>query len=347
MSDHLVGGADGLGQARGVHAWDSVTLWNRRMYIESVLNDKLNDQVATLRKINKLWASDPVHLRTHLYVPLEACKWQKARDTFTRGPGEGQVTLTANDTRNKGKGKGKGRSIDASPKLVDVEYDAWEDSAREFMPSTNLNYGRGSMDTARVSLDEGQMEEEEVEPNVRILDIVRIPRSQLQFFPKQKPPDPRKSLDSPLRNSHTHLSRRASDQRDGPSISNDLSTLPSPLQPRIPTPSKPVGKVVRLRPPNGFTPGPIAPTAADTFVNRLSSLFTVPPPPPTTSHLFGGRRTSLASANPSKPGSGASSPARSAGGQDVSLELRPRSSFEIPKRNGNIHRTTSESKKFD
>jgi hypothetical protein len=190
------------------------------------------------------------------------------------------------------------------------------------------------------------MEEEEVEPNVSILDIVRIPRSQLQFFPKQKPPDPRKSLDSPLRNSHSHPTRRASDQRDGPSISNDLSTLPSPLQPRIPTPSKPVSKVVRLRPPNGFTPGPITPTAADTFVNRLSSLFTVPPPPPTTSHLFGSRRTSLTSDIPSKARSGASTPAHSTGHQDVSLELRPRSSFEIPKRNGN-HRTTSESKKFD
>ena len=192
------------------------------------------------------------------------------------------------------------------------------------------------------------MEEEELEPNVRILDIVRIPRSRLQFFPKQKPPDSRKSLDSPLRNSHTHVPRRASDQRDGPSISNDLSTLPSPLQPRLPTPSKPVSKVVRLRPPNGFTPAPIVPTAADTFVNRLSSLFTVPPPPPTTSHLFGSRRTSLTSGNPSKAGSGASSPARSAVGQDISLELRPRSSLEIPRRNGSgKNRTPSEIKKFD
>jgi hypothetical protein len=194
------------------------------------------------------------------------------------------------------------------------------------------------------------MEEEEVEPSVRILDIVRIPRSQLQFFPKQKPPDPRKSLDSPLRNSHSnasrHLPRRPSDQRDGPSISNDLSTLPSPLQPRVPTPSKPVSKVVRLRPPSGFTPGPITPTITDNFVNRLSTFFSVPPPPPTTSQLFGSRRTSLGSANPSKAGSGTSSP--SAGHHDVPLELRPRSSFEIPKRNGSgTFRTTSESKKFD
>jgi len=219
------------------------------------------------------------------------------------------------------------------------------------MPSTNLSYGRSSLDNGRVSLDEGQLgEEEEVEPNVRILDIVRIPRSQLQFFPKQKPPDIRKSLDSPLRHStsNRHLPRRPSDQMDGPSISNDLSTLPSPLQPRIPTPSKPVSKVVRLRPPNGFTPAPIASTTTDTFVNRLSSLFTVPPPPPTTSQLFGSRRTSSGTANPSKAGSGASSPARSTGHQDVPLELRTRSSFEIPKRNGSgTFRTTSESKKFD
>lgn len=223
------------------------------------------------------------------------------------------------------------------------------------MPSTNLNYGRSSLDNGngRLSLD-GGMEEEEAEPSVRILDIVRIPRSQLQFFPKQKPPDPRKSLDSPLRNSTSyssrHQSRRASQQSDGPSISNDLSTLPSPLQPRIPTPQKPVSKVVRLRPPSGFAPGPIAPSATDTFVNRLSSLFTVPPPPPTTSQLFGSRKISLTSANPSKAGSGTSSPSHSAGHQDVSLELRPRSSFEVPRRNGNgngNHRTTSESKKFD
>ena len=303
-------------------------------------------QVATLRKINKLWASDPVHLRTHLYVPLEACKWTKARDTFARGPGDGQVTLTAKDTRNKGKGKSQGqiRQQD-SPRLIDVEYDAWEDSAREFMPSTNLNYGRTSLDTGRLSLDGGQAEEKDFEPDMRILDIVRIPRSKLQFFPKQKPPDPRRSLDSPLRNSTRHPSRRPSEIADGPSISNDLSTLPSPLQPRMPIPSKPVSKVVRLRPPSGPIPDHVS--QADTFVNRLSSLFTVPPPPASSSQLFGSRRTSLASVNHSRPGSVASSSAQGAGQQDVSLELRPRASFEIlPKRNGNS-RTASESKKFD
>jgi hypothetical protein len=212
------------------------------------------------------------------------------------------------------------------------------------MPSTNLNYGRTSLDVGRISLDNGHLEEEEEEPSVRVLDIVRIPRSQLQFFPKQKPPDPRKSLDSPLRKSTSarQLPRRPSELADGPSIQNDLSTLPSPLQPRAPPSSKPVNKVVRLRPPNGSSP--VLP-AADTFVNRISSLFTVPPPPPVSSQLFPSRR---ASGPRSTPASGASSPSYSVGHQDVPLELRPRTSFEVPKRNGNgKHRTASASKKFD
>lgn len=31
-------------------------------------------QTATLRKVNKLWPTDPVHVRTSLYVPLESCR---------------------------------------------------------------------------------------------------------------------------------------------------------------------------------------------------------------------------------------------------------------------------------
>lgn len=220
------------------------------------------------------------------------------------------------------------------------------------MPSTNVSYGRPSLDAGRMSLETDRDRDREVddstsESGIRILDIVRIPRSQLQFFPKHKPPDPRKSLDSPLR-TVTHSNRRPSDQADGPSIQNDLSTLPSPLQPRFPTPSKSGtitgnGKVVRLRPP--VAPTPQNYSAADTLVNRISSLFTVPPPP--SSDLFGSRRTSLGSTARSTPGSGNTSPARSVGRQDVSLELRPRSSFEGPPRRNGHHRTASTSKKYD
>jgi hypothetical protein len=98
----------------------------------------LTTQLATLRKTNKLWPSDPVHLRTHLYVPLEACRWNKASEVLVRGPGEGQVTLTAKaghgsvrddgglsdrDQREVGaKGKGKERAGTGS--------DAWSGHRR-------------------------------------------------------------------------------------------------------------------------------------------------------------------------------------------------------------------------
>lgn len=46
-------------------------------------------QVPTLRKANKLWASDPIHLRKVLYIPLESC----LRGNVIRGPETGQATV--------------------------------------------------------------------------------------------------------------------------------------------------------------------------------------------------------------------------------------------------------------
>ena len=342
----------------------------------------INKQVATLRKINKLWASDPVHLRTHLYVPLEACKWTKARDTFTRGPGDGQVTLTPKNARSKGKQKeheNAGEQIAAS--LIDLDtplaekphlsdFDAWEESAREFMPSTNLNYTRPSVDTPRQSIDEMTRDEENEEPP-RVLDIVRIPRSRLQFFPKHqhRPSESRSSFESqsqthasPRRPTHSASTSGSTPRVDGPSIQNDLSTLPLPLQPRQQqhTKSQQSSKFVRLRPPtapsmNGSSyiqANPIS--QANTLANRISNLFTVPPPPSTDLFASSNRRTSSSpSITFSLPGSGASTPARTQfhHHHEAPLELRPRTSLEgpdrsAPKRNGH-HRSTSMSKKHD
>lgn len=312
-------------------------------------------QVATLRKINKLWASDPVHLRTHLYVPLEACRWTKARDTFSRGPGDGQVTLTP-----KGKGKGKGKEpaqerSTSTGSLIDLEtppavqrtgdeFDAWEDSAKEFMPSTNLSYGRASVDTTRPSLDEDRRQDTDDPVDApRVLDIVRIPRSQLQFFPKHRPPDSRSSFESPLR----PIPNRSVPRSDGPSIQNDLSTLPLPLQPRVPPQPKPsANKFVRLRPPTGPPSNAYVQQNANIIANRISSLFTVPPPP--DAGLFADRRTSSSSLSFSRPSSGASTPMRNSVHVDVPLELRPRSSLDGPpaRRNGHF-RSASASKKYD
>lgn len=270
------------------------------------------------------------------------------------------MTLTPKGAKGKGKEKETNLEPAQSAKsLIDLdtpgveekEFDAWEDSAKEFMPSTNLNYSRLSIDTARPGIDgtHSQSQDEEV-PEVpsRILDIVRIPRSRLQFFPKTRPPDPRSSLDSPTRSTNPRRPAVSIEKPRGPSIQNDLSTLPLPLQPRAPPPPKShSSKTVRLRPPN---PPPQSPYAAsqDTFVNRISNLFTVPPPP-SSSELFAGRRASAGSLSFSRASSGASTPVRSTAHQDEPLELRPRSSFDLPpsRRNGHHHRSASASKKYD
>ncbi|OCF38070.1 hypothetical protein I316_00294 [Kwoniella heveanensis BCC8398] len=379
--------------------------------------------LATLRKVNKLWTSDPIHLRTHLYVPLEACKWNKASEVLIRGPGEGQVTLYPKikgraaglpDSRS-GSDKGKGKEVNheqsmsngyhrSSPNMIDRgpsnsatvissdEDHPWfantsnstshdnslrmaaefnsdplhppispqassshqhpdphnrsrsTSAAAQFLPSTNIAYDTSlhlhsqippdlldsSLSTSETSST--AISESSLEPTPRVLDVVRIPSSQLRFFPKRKPPDNQSQCQSPVDVSgrtHSRTSsfmnhgrrgagttvedehqnplftraaeaiRRNSDAEntfastfgDGPSIVNDLSTLPRPLRghedayegtgpgspPRATVKPRAKTTVVRLRPPQSNS----APTSSsNTFANRLSSLFTVPPPPP-------------------------------------------------------------------
>ncbi|WVF72943.1 hypothetical protein IAT40_007761 [Kwoniella sp. CBS 6097] len=376
--------------------------------------------LATLRKVNKLWTSDPIHLRTHLYVPLEACKWNKASEVLMRGPGEGQVTLypknkareagTTSNRTDKGKGKEVQHEHDlpngyfqSSSDLnhdgqvhgiIDISDDndnPWfanpstsistpnlnntaqhkdtntshppippypsstqshsesrnrsrsTSAAAQFLPSTNVAYDTSSHHNSQIPSDLlgsslGTLESSStsisgssLEPRPRVLDVVRIPSSQLRFFPKRKPPDPQSHADSPMDAPKPTLSRaahsidRVNGRRDsidndeakspllaraidairrnsdvesnfasafgeGPSIVNDLSTLPRPLRghdnsqegmgpgspPRASVKTRAKTTVVRLRPPQ-----PTAPlNSSNTFANRLSSLFTVPPPPP-------------------------------------------------------------------
>ncbi|WWC72086.1 uncharacterized protein I206_106046 [Kwoniella pini CBS 10737] len=174
--------------------------------------------LATLRKSNKLWSSDPVHIRTHLYVPLEACRWNKAKETLIRGPGEGQVTLMPKKEKGKGKEvdlthqngliglglnedhhKGSfnsmenlitpsreinlGASMSPSSSLTDL--------ANTFLPSTNQSYNHDHTSPPTSTEPLGQI----IENTPRILDVVRIPSSELRFFPKPNKPPDRKSLD--------------------------------------------------------------------------------------------------------------------------------------------------------
>ncbi|KAL7413068.1 hypothetical protein BDY24DRAFT_370495 [Mrakia frigida] len=53
-------------------------------------------ELSILRKSNKLWSSDTIHLRRTLYVPLEACR---LRETVVHGPGPDQVTLVSTNSK--------------------------------------------------------------------------------------------------------------------------------------------------------------------------------------------------------------------------------------------------------
>lgn len=126
--------------------------------------------------------------------------------------------------------------------------------------------------------------EHEFPPGSRILDVVRIPASQLRFFPsaKQNPGSSRTSFDSSASASRTSLQITRADlaissipSSDGPSISNDMH-FPDPGSTGGGLPPKPRSKstMVRLRPP---TSGELPPTS---LANRISNLFSVAPPPP-------------------------------------------------------------------
>ncbi|WVW86263.1 hypothetical protein I302_108305 [Kwoniella bestiolae CBS 10118] len=312
--------------------------------------------LATLRKSNKLWSSDPLHIRTHLYVPLEACRWNKARETLVRGPGEGQVTLLPKTIHDKGKGKAKevngynlfsneGENgildLTDSPKpqtyLPNSSSTSSLSLASTFLPSTNHSYDQNhpspptSTEPLASPSDDGN--------TPRILDVVRIPSSQLRFFPKPKPDKPpdgaRRSLDyfnskssrspgsnalsSPLsrdgrpsgelerrsiedtlhnsipgirRNSHTKPP-----SPDGPTIINDLSTLPPSLRPTSPHQShshsqsyskgRSKSTIVKIRPPIPQTLHPhqrnASSGAMESIKGSIQNFFTVPPPPPAQS----------------------------------------------------------------
>ncbi|WVO14237.1 hypothetical protein L204_101869 [Cryptococcus depauperatus] len=244
--------------------------------------------LATLRKVNKLWTSDSMHTRAHLYVPLGACRLSKAKGLLVRGQGEGQVILLS-----KQKDKGKEKVVDELEQGVDRSHKAKsreaglfdKDAVQEFMPSTNIAYSPPHGTSIPLPNEPGQADSPSPEQtSPRILDIVRIPSSQLQFFPKRKPPDtPRASTESVHQKERDGLkavSPRASstcEQPKGSSVMPNLSALPplfsSSLGSSLRRPKS--STVVKLRPPQ-----PIKPLqTSSVLANRLSAFFAVPPPP--------------------------------------------------------------------
>jgi hypothetical protein len=178
--------------------------------------------------VNKLWPTDPLHLRRQLYVPLDACRWAKASEMFIRGPGEGEITILNkkfqakkstqntldvsrddNTTINGGPsyiGKGKGR--DMSPQETPVEQ---YDSAAVPLPQNSP--------LRPVPTDD------------QVLSIIRIPASEMSFFPKNAKKSPnqsksRSSLETESFNNLETLRRASSTGSPSSSSRNSFSTAP-------------------------------------------------------------------------------------------------------------------------
>ncbi|KAK1921973.1 hypothetical protein DB88DRAFT_376069 [Papiliotrema laurentii] len=280
----------------------------------------------TLRKINKLWASDSVHLRTHLYVPIEACRWNKASETFIRGPGPGQITLVPKSSSSrKGKTPVRSRepsvsgpstlpppagippasgshaplgSVNGSIDEIEVEHEGWGDltpsPAKAFMESTNDRYDRESIDSIRPATLTFESDQQAM-PEQRIVDVVRIPNSQLRFFPRpQKPPDNerrsleydmrRASIEGQVRRSHSMLAPSNHRRTSGPSIQNDLHTLPPPYQPPSSRPTaSSKSNMVKIRPTGSSSVGSMSSLVPSisglAIADKLTSFFNIPPPP--------------------------------------------------------------------
>lgn len=254
------------------------------------------------------------------------------------------------------KDKGKGKETDD---LVAAGSDAGQndgvrfpqsisgDNLHSFLSSTNIAYDRPTLQSIppAVPYPNGSAVNSPIsptpEPTPRVLDVVRIPSSQLRFFPRPRPSEsssrtsteqdrssPRggnthrddhdgDSLSTALRRTSLALNTDRS-EGNGPSIVPNLSTLPEPFRsPSIPSGSFPLqagpgGK------PSSHTRSSKSTTVVrlrppqpppiqtgknnNTLANRLSSFFTVPPPPLANNNM-----------SPISGGGGGSGPASSAG----------------------------------
>jgi hypothetical protein len=278
--------------------------------------------------------------------------------------------------------------LGVDPGSWENEYDEWADSPSKSNVSVGTSY---PVDVLRSDSKDSEDDKEGVVDNihhaegsigpprtgVRVLDVVRIPASQLRFFPRaQRPESSRSSFESDLRRTSLTLTRRATvassstsarsrqPSESGPEIHHDLTTLPAALQPEPVKSHK--STTVRIRPPtNAPTPGSGSGGKGNGLANRLSALFVVPPPPipgdpllpprkprPRVS-LDSARSSGLSSPRRSRRSSVASSPRQ--GGSvidELEMQVQSRGSMETlkdsrPNGNGRLLVDLDEGKKLD
>ena len=217
----------------------------------------------------------------------------------------------------------------------DNEYDQWGEAppAISSPHRTSLvqeDLSRASLESIRPSgLTDNGTEQ-------RVVDVVRIPNSQLRFFPKRNvsisesrrtslEQDMRRvSLERGLRRS---VSLRYTPPGDGPSIQNDLHTLPAPLQTEKERQNGQKSNMVKIRPQGSIRTSP----STGSLTDRLTSFFSIPPPPPgidrSYSPLLDPTAKPPKSAPASTPATSFSSKSRRSSSLSpaVLLEMRPRS----------------------
>lgn len=165
------------------------------------------------------------------------------------------------------------------------------------------------------------------------LDIVRLPASQLRFFPGQRrEPSGRhgsRSLDNEVGRSADSV--RAMSATERAARRQRARTHGGTFSPDDPLPpaGKSTKRVVRLRPPRELAPAPDA--GEQSLATRLSMLFSVAPPPAHPAAVATASSPRVSSTGGSRPTSGASTPSYhpQAAAAAVELEMDARA---VPRR---------------
>lgn len=216
-------------------------------------------QLAVLRKTNKLWMSDSLHVRRTLYIPLSACH---LREELIRGPAEDEVTLLQPESTSRpnpvttavnaaqrtpptsDSGAATTSSLafeDESSNTIDGQDNPWlldgsnvPDDANQFLDGFAVPKPPLPISSAATTSPSPSPRTPPPPPPSRasrVIKVALIDRKELSFFPRSAPSSGRASLDSSLmqlkRSTPATIGRRrpSSTTTHSPSLSRKISNL--------------------------------------------------------------------------------------------------------------------------
>jgi hypothetical protein len=167
---------------------------------------------------------------------LEECKWAKASDLFVRGPGEGEITMHKKGLKNQ---KGPPSRTASSSNIDTPVPQSQDDPFGLGLTYTDKGKGRevdyatpqDPLDLASVPLPKTGA----IQPSSdgQVLSIIRIPASELSFFPKNKANSnngSRRSLDTGLLDAFKRPSSPGPSPRNSFSAASKAASSPSSLR---------------------------------------------------------------------------------------------------------------------